>query len=96
VTWVRNFAGNIHAPAGKDHYAPGFQRGAKLFQDVRVPIKRYMPDAVPPRDEIESLREFPIANVCVVEHHLRMPPFGKGEHLRRDIQSFDLKAARQQ
>jgi hypothetical protein len=51
-----------------------------------------MPDAIPSRDKVVSARRRPRADIGVVEDNVWMPQPSQPQHLRRQIQPFDVKA----
>ena len=86
------FLGGIEAASGPDEDAAGREGGAELFQDVFMALQWHVPDAVPGGDEVILLVWLPGADVSVVEGDAWMACPGEGDHLRGDIESFDLVA----
>jgi hypothetical protein len=50
-----------------------------------------MPDAIPSGDKVVGVRRRPRADIGVVEYNVRMPQPSEPQHLRRQIQPFDVK-----
>src|SRR5690348_6092494 len=51
-----------------------------------------MPDAIPSGDKVVGMRRRPRADIGVVENNVWMPLPREPQHLRRQIQPFDVKA----
>ena len=51
-----------------------------------------MPDAIPSGDKVVGVRRRPRADIGVVENNVWMPQPSEPQHLRRQIQPFDIKA----